>query len=242
MRVEPVTQVPHDLLPDPGGLVGLQDADGAVDDRDDGHDGDQDDEQMNVGAAMDEQGLVEHHLDQQRVDDADRRGHHDQPDDGGHLYPVRAKQRHYPAGGVPVRVGGRGRVPVGRRQRPRGCHGTHQQAGGVSGSSPAPAYTFMPASSATRFPGGRARDTPAPAGPPSLPACPLAKSGRHEWCSPSAGACCHRSFANQDHVAALPQPRPPAPGAVRAVGSWRLQCRCHRSRAGALVRGGSLVR
>src|SRR5215831_6705117 len=70
VRIQPVTQVPHDLLPDPGGLVGLQDADGAVDDRYDAHDGDQDDQQLEVRAAGDEQRLVEHRLDQQRVDDA----------------------------------------------------------------------------------------------------------------------------------------------------------------------------
>jgi hypothetical protein len=38
------------------------------------------------------------YLDEQRVDDADRRGHHDQPGDGGHLGPIGAEQRHHPAG------------------------------------------------------------------------------------------------------------------------------------------------
>ena len=143
MRVEPVAQVPHDPLPDPGGLVGLQDADGAVDDRDDGHDGDQDDEQLKVGATGDEQGLVEHRLDEQRVDDADCRGHHDQSDDGGHLGPIGAEQRRYPAGGVPVHVGWRGRAPAdGPGQRPRDCHVTRQRAGCVPGSTSAPAHNF----------------------------------------------------------------------------------------------------
>src|SRR6202034_3178569 len=51
VRVQPVAQVPHDLLPDPGGLVGLHDADGPVDDRYQGHDAHQHVEQVQVGAA-----------------------------------------------------------------------------------------------------------------------------------------------------------------------------------------------
>ena len=76
-------------------------------------------EQAEVGAALDEQGLVEDRLDQQRVDDADRRGQHDQPDDGGHLGPVGAKQRHYPAGAVRL-VSARAGVFVTMRRLLRG--------------------------------------------------------------------------------------------------------------------------
>ena len=107
MRVEPVAQVTHDLLPDLGGLIGLQDPDGAVDDRDGGHDGHQDVQQVELGAALDEQGSVEHGLDQQRVDDADRRGQHDQADDHRHLGPVGPEQRHHPPRSVPPRMGRR---------------------------------------------------------------------------------------------------------------------------------------
>jgi hypothetical protein len=102
---------------------------------------------MEVRAAGDKQGLVEDRLDQQRVDDADRRGHHDQPDNGGHLGPVGPKQRHYPAGGVPVHMGGRGRIPADRPgPRPGGCHVTRQRADVLPGTSSAPArnFTFGP--------------------------------------------------------------------------------------------------
>jgi hypothetical protein len=63
VRVEPVAQVPHDQLPDPCRFVGLQDADGAVDHRDRRHDPHQQEKQVEVWAAMDEQGVVEHRPD-----------------------------------------------------------------------------------------------------------------------------------------------------------------------------------
>ena len=94
-------QVPHDVLPDHGRLVGLQDPDGAVDDRDERHDADQDVQQLQVGTARDEQRLVEHRPDEQRVDDADRRGQHDQADHGRHPAAVRPEQRYHPPRGVP---------------------------------------------------------------------------------------------------------------------------------------------
>jgi len=114
-------RVPHDQLPDPVGLVGLQDPDRAVDDRDRGHDAHQGEEQAEPRPARDEQGLVEHHLDQQRVDDADRRGHHDESDDHRHLGPVRPEQRQHPPRGIPPPVRRRVRgFQRGRGQRPRG--------------------------------------------------------------------------------------------------------------------------
>src|SRR5580692_7967821 len=101
--VQPVAQVPHHVLPHASRLVGLQDPDRPVDDRHRGHDGDQEIQQMKLRPARDEQRLVEHRLDQQRVDDADRRGHHDQPDDDHHPEPVRPEQRDDPPPRVPAR-------------------------------------------------------------------------------------------------------------------------------------------
>ena len=63
-----VAQVAHHVLPDPVGHVGLGNAQHRVARRDSGHDRSQDPQQPHIWAALREQAVVEHVLDEDRVD------------------------------------------------------------------------------------------------------------------------------------------------------------------------------
>jgi hypothetical protein len=96
MPEQPVAQVAQHPIPDPVGVVGLQDVEQPGEDRDGDQGRDELDQRREVGAAGREQRLVEHDLDEQRPDHAQTGADHGDGEDQRDAPAVGREQRDDP--------------------------------------------------------------------------------------------------------------------------------------------------
>ena len=97
MGIQAVAEVAQHVLPQPVGEHGLHDPEPAPGDCDGQHHQRQPYHQTQIDAAVGrKQGVVEDHLDQQRIDDAQDRDHHHQSNDPEHSPAVRREQAEDP--------------------------------------------------------------------------------------------------------------------------------------------------
>ena len=94
--VEAVAQVLHHAVADEVREIGLAHPDHAEHDRDRHHQTHERKQQIEVGPVRDEQGVVEHHLHEQRVDDPEPGGHHDRDEDQRRTSAIGPEQADYP--------------------------------------------------------------------------------------------------------------------------------------------------